>query len=72
MSALDARMRTIAREELAAAEGAPPTADEPNRVTELEQQIAALTTRVDELEKATAPAPAVKRAARKTASESGE
>jgi phage shock protein A len=70
MSALDARMRIIAREELANT-AAPEAADSPDRVTELEQQLAALTARVDELEKGAAPAPA-KRTARKTTQEPTE
>ncbi len=71
MSALDARIRRLAREELAAA-GGPPAADGPDRVAELEQQLADLTARVDDLEKAAAPAPAAKRTTRKTAPEPNE
>lgn len=69
MSALDARMRIIAREELAST-AAPKTADGPDRVAKLEQQLTELTARVDELEKSTA-APA-KRTARKTTPEPTE
>lgn len=65
MSALDGRIRTIAREEAAAAlDGAPAGAQGPDRVAELEQQLAELTARVEELEKT--PAPVVKRTARKS------
>lgn len=67
MSALDGRIRTLAREEVAAAlEGAPAGAEGPDRMAELEQQLAELTARVEELE--TTPAPVVKRTARKTES----
>ncbi|MEU9323175.1 hypothetical protein AB0D91_05085 [Streptomyces canus] len=63
MSALDARMRLIAREELA--NTAPPeAADGGDRVAELEAQVAALADRVAELEKTTTSAPATKRTAR--------
>jgi hypothetical protein len=65
VSVLDERMRRIAREELAGGDAAP--ADDTATVTELAQQVAALTTRVEELEKAAGPAPAAKRTARKTA-----
>ena len=72
MSALDARIRHLAREEVAAA-GGTPAADRPDRVAELEKQLADLTARVDELEKtATTSAPAAKRTTRKTTSEPGE
>jgi hypothetical protein len=67
MSLLDDRMRVIARDEMGkfTSETEPADADSgPGRVAELEKQLAALTARVDELEKA-APAPA-KRATRKT------
>jgi hypothetical protein len=63
VSALDARIRHLAREELAAA-GAPSATAGPDRVAELEQQLADLTARVEELEQAPT---AAKRAARKTA-----
>lgn len=74
MSVLDDRIRRIAREEAEGlAEPAPGVVLEtsgPDRLAELENQLAALTARVDELEKAaTAPA---KRTARKTAAETTE
>lgn len=71
MSALDARIRHLAREELAAAGGAP-APDGPDRVAELEKQLAELAARVDELEKTAAPAPTAKRTPRKAATESTE
>jgi ubiquinone biosynthesis protein UbiJ len=71
VSALDARMRLIAREELAASGGPSATADSPSEVASLREQVASLAARVDELEKAAA-APAPKRAARKTAAETSE
>jgi len=63
-SPLDARIRHIAREELAAA--GTPAAGAPDRVAELEKQLAELTARVDELEKAATPAPTAKRVTRRT------
>ncbi len=69
MSVLDARIRRIAREEAAA--GGVTFEDGPDPMAELREQIAALTARVDELEKASA-APAAKRAARKATSEPSE
>jgi len=58
MSALDARMRIIAREVSAElADGLPG----PDRVTELEKQVSELTARVDELEKAPRRAATAKR-----------
>ena len=65
MSLLDDRMRVIARDELGRFTTDTTDAESgTDRVAELEKQLAALTARVDELEKAT-PAPA-KRTARKT------
>jgi hypothetical protein len=70
VSALDARIRHLAREELASAGGAPASVG-PDRVAELEKEVADLTARVNELEKAAAPAPTAKRTPRKT-TEPGE
>lgn len=74
MSVLDERIRRIAREEAEGlAESAPGVVLQtsgPDRLAELENQLAALTARVDELEKAAA-APA-KRTARKTVAETTE
>lgn len=69
MSALDARMRAIAAEVAAGlAAGLPVDERGPDRVAELEKQVTELTARVDDLEKAAAPAPTAKRtASRKTA-----
>jgi hypothetical protein len=72
MSALDGRIRHIAREEAAALLGAGPAAastqDAGGEVAELRSQVEALGARLDALEAAaTAPAPAAKRGARKTA-----
>lgn len=79
MSALDGRIRALAREEAqrlflspeqmeqAKASGVVVTGEQPDRVAELAKQVAELTARVEELEKATTPA--AKRTARKTASE---
>ena len=61
MSALEARIRRLAREEIGAGTG---TADDPDRVAELEKQLTELTNRVQELEK-NASAPTAKRATRK-------
>lgn len=68
MSALDARIRRLAREEIGS--GAD-SADGPGRVSELEQAVTCLhgtvlrlEARIDELEKGAAPTP--KRATRKT------
>lgn len=74
MSALDARMRAIAAEVHAGlASGLPADGDSTDRLTELEAQLAALTARVDELEKTTAPTSATKRTTRsKTTSETTE
>lgn len=70
MSALDARIRHIAREELASAEGGA-TADSPlPAVAELEKRLDALIVRVDELAKAVGDR--ARRTPRKTASEPGE
>jgi hypothetical protein len=66
-SPLDARIRNLAREEAAALLAEAPSArGGSDRVAELEQQVSTLTARVEELEKASAPAPAAKRTARKT------
>lgn len=62
MSALDARMRLIAEQVLADSHGAPATASsETDRMAELEKQVADLTARVDELEKAPRRAATAKR-----------
>jgi len=70
-SPLDARMRSIAHEVSAEmANGLPGSSD---RMDAMEKQLAQLTTRVDELEKAAAaPAPGAKRATRKATPEPGE
>lgn len=73
MSALDARMRIVATEVLTEFTGTPAADSGTDRVAELEQRLAELTTRVDELEKTTATASATKRAPRsKTTSETTE
>jgi ubiquinone biosynthesis protein UbiJ len=84
MSALDNRIRLLAREEAHSLFITPEQAEEwkarearfaaeqpPNRVAELEKQVAELAARVAELEKTAAPAPA-KRTARKTSAEATE
>lgn len=75
MSVLDERIRRIAREEAGSlAESAPAVVLEtsgPDRLAEVENQLAALADRVAELEKAAA-APAPKRTPRKTTPESSE
>lgn len=76
-SPLESRIRKIAGEEVTALLGvgyeAPPAAAGPDRVAELEEQLTALTARVDELEKVAAPSSATKRTPRgKTTSESAE
>jgi hypothetical protein len=69
VSVLDERIRRIAREEVA---GGSLTADlNTDPAAELREQLAALTERVTELEKAAA-APAPKRTPRKTTPESSE
>ncbi len=74
MSALDARTRIVAAEvfaELAA--GTQPTADAgTDRMADLEKQVATLTARVDELEKATTAASAKRTTRTKTTPESTE
>lgn len=63
-SPLEARIRTIAQEVASGLADGLPGSD---RLASLEQTVAALGVRLDELEKAvTAPAPAAKRTARKT------
>jgi uncharacterized protein YceH (UPF0502 family) len=64
MSALDHRIRQLAREELAAAGAAPASDGGADRVADLEQQVIALTARVDELEKTSTSTSATKRTAR--------
>jgi len=70
MSALNERIRLLAREEATALLGAGPTAaraqEGGGEVAELRAQVEALTARLDVLE-AAAPAPAAKRTGRKTA-----
>lgn len=71
MSALDGRIRSIAREEAEAVLGDGPEAGtRDSDVAELRAKVEALTARLDELESVTAPATA-KRTSRKTA-EHGE
>lgn len=69
MSVLEDRMRLIARDEVGKfVTTDPATSTGTDPLAELREQLAALTARVDELEKTAAtPAPAPKRAARKTA-----
>lgn len=73
MSALDGRIRALAREEAqslfltpeqieqAKASGIIATGEQPDRVAELEKQLAELTARVDKLEKAPQRAATAKR-----------
>ena len=70
MSALDARIRRLAREEIGAGARGSTTASSPDRVAELEKEVADLRTRLETLEKAatTSTSPA-RRVARK---ESGD
>lgn len=68
MSALDARIRRLAREEIEAGGSTTSAADGSDRVAELEKEVADLRARLENLETAATPA---KRTARK-ASESGE
>lgn len=60
-SPLDARIRKLAREEFAASGSTPTEEAGPDRVTELEKEVADLRTRLEKLEGAPA-----KRTARKT------
>lgn len=69
MSALDARIRRLAREEIDSDSGTTSTAADPDRVAELEKEVAELRTRLEKLEAASAPA---KRTARKTTTETSE
>jgi uncharacterized protein YceH (UPF0502 family) len=69
VSALDARIRRLAREEIEAGGSTAATADSPDRVAELEKEVAELRTRLEKLE-ATSSTPAAKRTPRKTAESS--
>lgn len=66
-SALDGRIRHIAREEATAALAAQQPTTGSDETAELKTQVAALSARVEELEKAAAPAPTPKRATRRNA-----
>lgn len=76
-SPLDGRIRHIAREVLAEAGGTTAKgltdgipADGDDRLASVEEQLTALTARVEELEKA--PAPTARRTSRKTTAETSE